>query len=224
MVILSPAMAQQTIRINRPYILIDVTSKDNVNIGEISKLYRWINQVPVITGTIKALVFKDQFCAFKILNEHSKYPIALGDWLLGPDAEMPQAMAGPLKSNIKIDQSMNTSIINRYSRQKWVTWTTATAAAVCGGFAYYYWDQAEDASDAILQTLSEERYNILADEIRQYDNKSNLSQWLSGGFLVLGAVHYFITRNQYDINVGPFALSPAVSPHYPGVGIKLALK
>jgi|GEM_PF-2371560 len=221
-----PAQAQQVVRVNRPYILIDVASRENIHVGEVYRLYRWEGQTAVVTGKIEALVFRAEHCAFKITEENSNNKIKAGDWLLRPDEALPQALAGPAEESGAIDPMMNAApqaeLRSSRRNRHWLSWLTIGAGVVAGGYAYHNWDQAEAASE--IEPISAEHYARLVDDVRRYDKNTNFFSGLSGGMIALGVVHYFLTRNTPEIQAGPVAIAPVSSKSNLGVGVKLALR
>lgn len=221
-----PCEAQQVVRVNRPYILVDVASKDNVHVGEVYRLYRWVAQTAVVTGKIEALVFRAEHCAFKITQENEKQKIKIGDWLLRPGESLPQTLSGPQEQHAagRPVATKKSTLHNSPHPRRWITWTAMGAGVVSSGLAYYFWDRADDLARKTGQTSDPEYYNFLASEVRRYDRNSNFCTGLGAGMIAFGVVHYLLTRQAPEIQAGPVAILPMPAAGNPGVGLTFAFK
>lgn len=223
-----PLMAQQVVRVNKPYVLIDVSAKDNIRIGETYRLYRWVGQNAVLTGKIQALVFRDKHCAFKIIEESGLHPIHPDDWLLKPGEVLPQSLAGPQEQNAAGRPSAMRKSSPQYRSSgfssRWITWSAVGAGVVSGALAYYFWDRADDFVVKTGQAETQREYDYFVEEVHLNDRNSNFCTGLSAGLLVFGTVHYFLTRHAPSFEAGSVAVTPSVPLSRPGVGLTFALR
>lgn len=171
--------AQDVVRVNRPYALLDLPESSGITPGTVLPVERHLpSGTRVTVGRLKILFFRDTLSAAEIVNEDRFLSIQAGDRL--------QLNA------LRIPEHVQRGSFGEAVRSPWISYTAAGLGLVSGGLAWFYYDKAGKTADTTPDNLS--HYLRLSEKVTTYDNRSNLFQGVGAGFLVFSALHYFFIR------------------------------
>lgn len=215
MIAIVAAFPQKITKVNRPYVLIDISASSGVSVGDKMDVIRQIGpgQTKNI-GKVEIVVFKRGKCAGKIISETSSYPIRVGDQI-----QLKSVAAAPKRTTPKL------SYKPAGSANYIPTYISVAAGVAALGVSYYYWDQAEQSAkdyEAMSYTNKQINYLSTSQDLNKYDNLSN-SFRVAGGCLIFGGVAYYLwTRSHTSTLSSTIDVQPVYASNYKGLNFSLS--
>ncbi len=199
------AYPQKIVRIVKSHVLIDTNKTSGLKIGNKVNVFRKLKSGQMINnGKLKIVMFKQGKTVGKIISQHPKYKITVGDIISIPERK--EGVYSPTLSYLSIG-----------------------AGLIACGLGYYYYDQADQMyTDYVAASTLRERDRLYNKTSSTYDNNSNFSYGIGGGLIAFGIIYYFINRNiepppTPPTTQKPVSISPIHKPHYVGMGINICL-
>lgn len=220
MIVAVAAFPQKITKINRPYVLIDVSASSGVAVGNKLNVVRQIGPGQEKTiGKVEIVVFKQGKCAGKIISETSSYPMRVGDQI-----QLQQAATNQPKTTKR--STASTPTYRAASSANYLpTYLSVAAGVAAFGASYYYWDQAEQSAksyDAMSMSDKSNNHDSIEKDLKKYDALSNSFGAVGGALITAGIAYYLFNRSSVSSLSSNIDVQPIYASNYKGMNLSLS--
>jgi len=189
----SSVLSQTIIKVKKPYVLIDISRDSEYEIGDQCLVYHPMEgEEDKLVGVVELMVYKEDQCAAKIIKESVSMKIQEGD-IITPYEKVGEGKEQEVEKSTPSGTISSTQ--SRYAFQEksqLPSYLSFAAGIVSWGVSYYYYNEAEKASNTYHTSIEE--HNSLVDKTRKYDNISNFCMGLGGGLVAYSVINYLLTH------------------------------